>query len=171
MDDTTRTAHRSPCLAGLGAAIVERRRPAVAPVLGLGLLAVTLTLVACSGTPTPPPGRTSPEVLRDPATQNAQIQADLAALRGHVETYLERYGELPTRLPVLRDTPDGVPIIETLPRDPWSVPYLIRRLQDDVEISTSGPDLIIGSDDDVVLRVGYVAGSGKREGEGEQPAL
>ncbi len=86
---------------------------------------------------------------------DADLQADLEALQGHVTTYIARYGELPGRLPELRDTPDAVAIIETLPVDPWGVPYVMRKMGSELVIYSTGADLIAGSSDDAVLRLDF----------------
>lgn len=123
-------------------------------ILLLALFLLPL-LAACSGPAVEPPMRTRSALLLDPQARDAAIQSDLETLRQHVDTYVERYGELPTRLPMLRDTPDGVALMDAVPRDPWNVPYVLRRLAQDVVVFSTGPDLIIGSPDDIVMRLSF----------------
>ncbi|PIW01463.1 MAG: hypothetical protein COW42_04800 [Deltaproteobacteria bacterium CG17_big_fil_post_rev_8_21_14_2_50_63_7] len=111
-------------------------------------------LVGC-GPSTQTPPRTSSALLEDPVALDARIREDLTAIRPQVDEYFQRYGELPERLPALRDTPDGVALMESLPRDPWNVPYLLRRIDQDVVIYSTGPDLIVGSEDDIRMRLSF----------------
>lgn len=122
----------------------------------LGVLGVLgSVLVACGGGVAVKPLRSEPTVVLDPAARDAKIKDDLGALQGQVTAYFHRYGSLPDRLPDLQETPDGEPLINELPMDPWSVPYLIQRFDQDVVIYTTGPDLIVGSSDDIKLRMSF----------------
>ncbi len=118
--------------------------------------AVALVLVVGCGPSQQTPRRTTSTIIQDPVALDAQIRSDLTALHPHVDAYFQRYGELPDRLPALRDTPDGEPLIDALPRDPWNVPYLLRCIDQDIVIYSTGPDLIVGSEDDIRLRLSFV---------------
>lgn len=121
--------------------------------LGCFLVLALLLAVGCGPRPVP---LSESQLLDDPAALDAKLRDDLLALRGAVDAYYQRYGSLPSRLPDLRDTPDQVPLIETIPEDPWSVPYLLRRIDQDITVYSSGADLIVGSADDIALRFSFV---------------
>ena len=129
--------------------VLQERLKSITPLSVLFLFILALAF-ACASRPSVDP---QPRFSYRTDVQDADIRSDLEALGTHVETYFNRYGQLPDRLPLLRDTPDGQPIIAELPRDPWGVPYVLRRLGDEVVIFSTGPDLIAGSQDDVALHV------------------
>lgn len=107
--------------------------------------------------------RTEPVVTLSPEARDSKVKEDLATLQQQVQAYYNRYEDLPDRQPALIETPDKQPLITELLRDPWRVPYMLRRINDDVIIFTSGPDLIIGSPDDVIMRMSF-------EGVSPQPS-
>lgn len=127
----------------------ERRRRWWA--CGVGVAAL-VELAGCGGGSAL---KTDPTITYSPAERDARVQADLDGLQQQVQAYFRRYGELPQRLPDLRDTPDGRPLLSDVPLDPWRTPYMLRRIDQDVVLWTSGPDLIIGSADDVQARVSF----------------
>ncbi|MDX9723156.1 MAG: hypothetical protein RBU37_20560 [Myxococcota bacterium] len=114
------------------------------------LFSLSMLLISCG------PPRHDSQLLNDPAALQESIRTDLLSLRGSVDTYFHRYADLPWHLPDLRDTPDQQTLLEAIPTDPWRVPYLLRRIGDDIILSSTGPDLLVGTDDDVELRVSYV---------------
>lgn len=128
-----------------------RQASMTAPLLATALM----VLFACSGGCSSAAAPRTPRVVDDPVLRDARIREDIEALRAGVEAYYARYGTLPERLPDLRDTPDGEPLVERLPRDPWSVPYLVRRLDRDVLIFSTGEDLLIGTEDDQGVRISF----------------
>jgi hypothetical protein len=117
------------------------------------VIAATVGLSACSSATTEV--RTEPVVTLSAAERDARVQGDLDGIRGGVQAYYNRYQRLPDSLLDLRDTPDSQPLIEDVPRDPWRTPYMLRRLDQDVLLWTSGPDLIIGTTDDIEMRVSF----------------
>ena len=133
----------------------------------VGMITVmAIGLGACGPTASVSPRRAAPLVEVDAAAGETRALGDLKAIEQQVSEYYQRYGELPTRLPDLRETPDGVALIEEVPLDPWRAPYVLRRFDRDVVIYSAGPDLIIGSDDDVHLRMDFEGVSRSQGAEG-----
>lgn len=122
-------------------------------VVGWWVASAAVGLLGCGGGE--PALKADPSITFSPAQRDAKVQADLDGLQQQVQAYYKRYGDLPSHLPDLRDTPDGQPLLADVPLDPWRTPYMLRRLDRDVVLWTSGPDLIIGSGDDTQVRVSF----------------
>ena len=84
--------------------------------------------------------------------REARATRDLDRLALAIDGYRLQKKALPTSLESLTERIDGVPpALDRVPIDPWGSPYAyVRRGPASYGLSSSGPDRIAGTDDDVV---------------------
>ena len=74
-------------------------------------------------------------------------ESELGTLKGAVEQYYTLFNGYPESLNDLADPPNGPPIMEEIPNDPWGNEYKYDKGSDAVVLSSAGPDGSHGNDD------------------------
>jgi len=87
------------------------------------------------------------------AEKTGRAKADLRVIAAGLDAYRRERGGYPNaeNLRALVDflSPGFIP--EVIREDPWNGPYAFRLVGDGYELSSNGPDMKTGSDDDIVL--------------------
>ena len=76
---------------------------------------------------------------------NTQLKTFQQAVR----QYRIQYNKFPDKFEDLVDTPDGVRLIEEVPKDPWGNDYVLESTGSKVLMYSNGPDGTANNDDDV----------------------
>ena len=88
--------------------------------------------------------------------EKEQVKAGLALtqLKGFKEgiiMYRVYYRNYPEKLDELVNTPDGRPIIENIPDDPWGNPYVFEKNDNKIKLYSTGFDGQPNTEDDIVV--------------------
>ena len=77
----------------------------------------------------------------------------LKGFKEGISMYRVHYKKVPEKLDDLVNPPDGRPIVEEIPDDPWGNPYVFEKTGNKIKLYSTGSDGLPNTEDDIVVDI------------------